>query len=78
MFKLVTLLIGWPVLKFLKRTLLIIFLLITLIYTVNISNIPKRVILFENEELSLGEIPGVTIKKTQSTTIETSTNSRKN
>jgi hypothetical protein len=65
-------------LKFLKRTLLIIFLLITLIYTVNISNIPKRVILFENEELSLGEIPGVTIKKTQSTTIETSTNSRKN
>ena len=64
--------------KFLKRTLLIIFLLITLIYTVNISNIPKKVILFENEELSLGEIPGVTLKNTQSTTIETSTNSRKN
>jgi len=65
-------------LKFLKRTLLIIFLLITLIYTVNISNIPKRVILFENEKLSLGEIPGVTLKNTQSTTIETSTNNRKN
>jgi hypothetical protein len=65
-------------LKFLKRTLLIIFLLITLIYTVNISNIPKKVILFENEELSLGEIPGVTLKNTQSTTIETSINSRKN
>lgn len=39
---------------------------------------PKKIILFENEKLSLGEISGVTLKNTQSKTIETSISSRKN
>ena len=47
--------------KILKRILLIIFLLITLIYVTNITSIPKNVVLFKGEELNLHTVFGVNI-----------------
>lgn len=58
--------------KFLKRLFLIIFLLITLVYVTNITSIPKKIILFEGEELNLGTIFG--IYKTKEPAITTSSN----
>lgn len=40
---------------------IIFFLLIILIYVTNITAIPNSIILFKNEELSLGNIAGVTV-----------------
>lgn len=49
--------------KFIRRILIIIMLLISLIYTVYITSMPKNIILFENEELELGEIFGIVLKE---------------
>ena len=60
--------------KVLRRTLLILFLLITLAYVANITGIPDYVLLFKGEELNLGELFGLYIKEENkySETIETS------
>ena len=60
--------------NFIKKFLIIFFLIISLIYTVNISNIPEKVILFNGEDLKLGEIFGVVIKEKNQEIIETSLN----
>jgi len=64
-------------LNFIKRSLIIIILLIALIYTVNITGIPEKVILFEDEDLNLGEVFGIVLKEKQEETIETSSNKDK-
>lgn len=63
--------------NFIKKIFLIIILLIVLIYTVNITNIPKKIIIFENENLKLGEIFGLTLKEEKNKIIETSSSSNK-
>ena len=63
--------------NFIKIIFLIIILLIVLIYTVNITNIPKKIIIFENENLKLSEIFGLTLKEEKNKIIETSSSSNK-
>lgn len=63
--------------NFIKKFFLIIILLIVLIYTVNITNIPKKIIIFENENLKLGQIFGLTLKEEKNKIIETSSSSNK-
>lgn len=63
--------------NFIKKIFLIVILLIVLIYTVNITNIPKKIIIFENENLKLGEIFGLTLKEEKNKIIETSSSSNK-
>ena len=63
--------------EFYKKIFLIIILLIVLIYTVNITNIPKKIIIFENENLKLSEIFGLTLKEEKNKIIETSSSSNK-
>ena len=63
--------------NFIKKFFLIKILLIILIYTVNITNIPKKIIIFENENLKLGEIFGLKIKEEKNKIIETSSSSNK-
>lgn len=63
--------------NFIKKIFLIIILLIVLIYTVNITNIPKKIIIFENENLKLSEIFGLTLKEEKNKIIETSSSSNK-
>lgn len=46
-----------------KRTLLIISLLISLAYVVNITSIPESILLFKGENLELGVIYGVNFKE---------------
>ena len=52
-------------------------LLISLIYTVYITSMPKNIILFENEKLELGKIFGIVLKEEKKETIETSNSSSK-
>lgn len=63
--------------NFIKKFFLIIILLIILIYTVNITNIPKKIIIFENENLKLGQIFGLTLKEEKNKIIATSSSSNK-
>ena len=42
-----------------KKFFLIIFLIIVLIYVTNITNIPKRIVLFEGEKLNLKTVFGI-------------------
>ena len=63
--------------NFIKKIFLIIILLIVLIYPVNITNIPKKIIIFENENLKLSEIFGLTLKEEKNKIIETSSSSNK-
>ena len=63
--------------NFIRKCSIIFFLLIILIYTVNITSIPKKIILFENEKLDLGEIIGVTLREKKREIVETSTNTGK-
>ena len=63
--------------NFIKKIFLIIILLIVLIYTVNITNIPKKIIIFENENLKLSGIFGLTLKEEKNKIIETSSSSNK-
>lgn len=62
--------------SYLKKFLIIIFLTITLIYTVNITNIPSNIILFENEELKLNKALGILLKEDKEETIQTSTDNK--
>lgn len=49
-----------------KSIPIIFFLLIILIYVTNITAIPQSIILFNNEELNLGNIAGVTVNVKES------------
>lgn len=59
------------ILKFFKKIFLIIFLLIVLVYVTNITAIPKKIILFEGENLDLGAIFGIFETKQQVVTTAT-------
>ena len=63
--------------NFIKKSLIIILLLISLIYTVNITSMPKNVILLENEELDLKQILGITLKESKKEVLQTSNDSNK-
>lgn len=52
-------------------------LLLALIYTVNITGIPNKVVLFENEELNLGQTFGIVLKEEQKEVLEASATSNK-
>ena len=60
--------------NFIKKTLIVLLLVIALIYTINITNIPEKVILFENQELNLGELFGIILKEKPEAIIQTSNN----
>ena len=64
--------------NFIKKFLIIIFLCIILIYVTNITNIPTKVILFEKEELSLGQILGITIQERKIKTVQAVSKSSNN
>ena len=49
--------------RILKRTLLILALLIILIYVTNITSIPDNIVLFQGEQLELGTIFGIMISE---------------
>lgn len=63
--------------NFVKKALIILMLFIALIYTVNITSMPEKVVLFENEKLNLGELSGVILKEKNKETIEASANNNK-
>lgn len=63
--------------NFIKKSLIIILLLISLIYTVNITSMPKNVILLENEELDLKQVLGITLKESKKEVLQTSNDSNK-
>ena len=46
---------------FLKKFILIFFLLIVLVYATNITSIPNQIILFEGESLNIQTILGVSV-----------------
>lgn len=60
--------------NFFKKILLIIILLIILVYVTNITGIPKKIILFQGENLNLGTIFG--IFQTREQVVTTSSNSQ--
>ena len=61
--------------NFIKITLLITMLLLALIYTTNILSIPTNIVLFENEELNVGEIFGVCLQERKANTVMASSSS---
>lgn len=63
--------------NFIKKFFLILFLSIVLIYTVNITSIPKKIIIFESETLNLGEIFGIKLKESSEEVIQTSSSNNK-
>lgn len=63
--------------NFIKKCLIITILIVSLIYTVNITNIPDTIILFENQELQLGEIFGITLNEKNKEAIETASGNNK-
>lgn len=63
--------------NFIEKSLIIILLLISLIYTVNITSMPKNVILLENEELDLKQVLGITLKESKKEVLQTSNDSNK-
>ena len=56
--------------------MIILILTTSLIYTVNIDNIPGKIILFKDEELKLGEIIGITVRQKADEIILTSNNNK--
>lgn len=62
--------------KFIKKSFLLIFLLITLIYVTNVTSIPKSLILFEGEDLNLKTIFG--IYQNKEVVVKTSSNNNDN
>ncbi len=58
--------------KNIKKFILITFLCLILVYVTNITAIPDKIVLFENEDLNLGEIYGITIKENHDLSIQTS------
>lgn len=63
--------------NFIKRSLLLIFLSILLIYTVNVTGIPNKIVLFENEELNLSRMFGITLKEVKCESIQASSTNNK-
>jgi len=63
---------GDHILNYLRKILIITMLLIALIYTVNITNIPEKIILFEQEELNLNKIFGIVLKENEEQILEAS------
>ncbi len=60
-----------------KISIILIFLCITLAYTTNITSIPNKVVLFENEDLNLGQMFGITLKEEKEEVLETSSSSNR-
>ncbi len=60
--------------KFIKMLLLVFFLLILYIYTYIIQTIPKEIVLFEGENISIKNIIGINYKNSNYEVIETSSN----
>ena len=58
--------------KILTMLLLVFFLSIIYMYTLVIGNIPKEIVVFEGEEISMKTLLGISIKDEKSETIETS------
>ncbi len=58
--------------KNLKKSIILILLCLILGYVTNITSIPERIVIFENEKLNLGQIFGITIKEKGDSVIQTS------
>ncbi len=58
--------------KIFKMLLLVFFLIIFYIYTLEIETIPEEIVLFEGESISMKTLFGLNIKNENSKTIETS------
>lgn len=63
--------------KFLKMLLLVFFLLIIYIYTLVISNIPNKLVIFEGESINMKTLIGMNIKSKENTIETASTNGNK-
>ena len=63
--------------NFIKKIFIILVLIVILIYTVNITSIPKSIILFQSEELNIVKIFGIDFEEEQTKVIQTSSNSGK-
>ena len=63
--------------KFLKMLLLVFFLLIIYIYTLVISNIPNKLVIFEGESINMKTLIGMNIKSKENTIETASTNANK-
>lgn len=63
--------------NFIKKFFIILVLIVILIYTVNITSIPKSIILFQSEELNIVKIFGIDFEEEQTKVIQTSSNSGK-
>ena len=63
--------------KFLKMLLLVFFLLVIYIYTLVISNIPNKLVIFEGESINMRTLIGMNIKSKESTIETASTNGNK-
>ena len=63
--------------KYIKKIILITFLCLILVYVTNITAIPDKIVLFENEKLNLGQIFGITIKENNDLSIQTSSMNNK-
>ena len=55
-----------------KKSIILILLCLILGYVTNITSIPERIVIFENEKLNLGQIFGITIKENGDSVIQTS------
>lgn len=58
--------------KFFRRSLIILFLIILLVYVINIDAIPSSVILFQGEKLEVNTILGMSLDNKNEESIETS------
>lgn len=63
--------------KIFKMLLLVFFLLIIYIYTIVISNIPNKLVIFEGESINMKILAGLSIKSKESTIETASTNGNK-
>ena len=63
--------------KFLKMLLLVFFILTIYIYTLVISNIPNKLVIFEGESINMKTFIGMNIKSKESTIETASTNGNK-
>lgn len=63
--------------KFLKMLLLVFFLLVIYIYTLVISNIPNKLVIFEGESINMRTLIGMNIKSKESTIETASTKGNK-
>lgn len=63
--------------KIFKMLLLVFFLLIIYIYTIVISNIPNKLVIFEGESINMKTLAGLSIKSKESTIETASTNGNK-